>query len=70
MKRLQPSAIIELTGTRDHNKQAAELDAMGIPYARRMNGALVVLQEAVDAKLMPVDHQPESDDFELVLPTH
>lgn len=64
MKRLKPSEIVELTGRRDKRRQAAELDRMGIPYGRRTDDSLVVLRAAVDAILMPADHQPDRG-FEL-----
>ena len=42
--------LVELTAARRWSTQAAELDALGIPYRQRTDGSIVVLRDDLKAR--------------------
>lgn len=48
---LTRSELAELTGRRTRSLQRARLDALGIPYAMREDGALLVSRKAAERAL-------------------
>ena len=56
---LSPDEIQALTRRRKFAAQARELDALGIPYRRRSDGSLVVLQVHVDWAHPRPSRQPQ-----------
>jgi hypothetical protein len=48
---LEPSELRDLTGHRRSDAQARALVRLGLPYAQRPNGSLVVLRSVVEGRL-------------------
>ncbi|NKF21529.1 DUF4224 domain-containing protein [Solimonas marina] len=50
---LTDAQIERLTGKKQHAAQARQLQAIGLKYAMRADGSLVVLESAVESLLNP-----------------
>lgn len=55
---LSPADLQELTGARRSDAQARELDHLGIPYRRRRDRTIIVIEEHLNAAPKKIKQAP------------
>ena len=55
---LSEAELVKMTGKTKPSAQARELDAMGVPYRRRLDGKLIVGRAALERPSVPVEPEP------------
>jgi hypothetical protein len=55
---LTPAELMRLTGAKRSDAQARELEHLGIPYRKRRDGTIIVLQEHVNGTTPQIRQAP------------
>lgn len=55
---LSEAELVKMTGKTKPSAQARALDAMGVPYRRRLDGKLIVGRAALERPSVPVEPEP------------